>query len=493
MSRAQNWWFPIVPAVVLLAVCVSAILRVPVIDNIDSSSDTVIIPDARVPPSQRRFNSSVIENVISNITKRMKSAKLATLFRNTFPNTLDTTVMIAGSNDSFVITGDIDAMWLRDSTNQVLPYVPFASQDENLTHFLHGLVLRQLRSVVIDSYANAFNVDANGNGHPNDLRKPPMTPSVFEGKYEIDSLCSVLKLAFEVVNATGVSFLVPEATLVVDAVDRILTTFEEQQESTAMQNGHYPYEFFRIATLDSYPRLPVNFTGLVRSAFRPSDDRTVYDFLIPANAMLVVSVQQIVFVIEELMQAEGSESLNLTFHDLKRRAKALQEEVGGALREAQLVTNSAGVFAYEIDGFGHFNLMDDANVPNLLSLPHLGFETPWYSNIRQWVLSSENPWYFEGTAGRGVGSPHTGADMIWPMSVIMQALTSTNDTEIVECLEILLVSANNTGFMHESFNKNNVAVYTRPWFAWANTLFGSLITTLAQNKPHLIFSNDSSH
>jgi meiotically up-regulated gene 157 (Mug157) protein len=170
---------------------------------------------------------------------------------------------------------------------------------------------------------------------------------------------------------------------------------------------------------------------------------------------------------------------------------AEQVEYGLLHSTTSLGEDGSNVTAYEVDGFGHANLMDDANIPNLLSFPFIGYNFSSYASIRQWVLSPANPWYFSGTAGEGVGSPHTGANMIWPMSVTLRALTSESDTEILACLETLLRSANNTGFMHESFDKDNVAVFTRPWFAWANTLFGSLITTLAEQRPWLLFGEDS--
>ena len=451
------------------------------------------IPNVRPPPSQRKFNSSVIDKLIVNITGRMKDKNLATLFQNCLPNTLDTTVVLATSNDSFVITGDIPAMWLRDSTNQVLPYVPFANEDPHLASFLHGLVLRQLRSILIDSYANSFNEVPNGNGHQNDIRKPPMQPALFEGKYELDSLCAVLKLNSHVVNSTNynVSFLADHVSLWADAMEKILTTMVSQQLSTAEQQGNYPYMFDRNnggGHYDIYPRKPVAHTGLIRSAFRPSDDATLLDFLIPSNAMAIVSLHQLEHLCTVMSAAYPNFAARIA--NVQMLSTVVREEVAAGIKLASVPSSpnsTTVVMAFELDGFGNATMMDDANVPSLLSLPFLGYNSSNYANVRSWVLSSSNPWYFNGTAGRGVGSPHTGFGMIWPMSVTMQALTSASDAEILECLSILIVSANNTGFMHESFFMDDPSIYTRHWFAWANTLFGGLIVYLAENKPHLIF------
>ncbi len=148
-----------------------------------ASLASAAVPDARPAPKDRKFNSSAIEALIASFQPRFLSPDLGQIFANALPNTLDTTVVAASANDTFIITGDIDAMWLRDSTNQVLPYMAFAGQDEALREMLHGVVLRQARSVLADPYANAFNQAANGHGHQDDPRTPKMTPPVFEGAF----------------------------------------------------------------------------------------------------------------------------------------------------------------------------------------------------------------------------------------------------------------------------------------------------------------------
>ena len=218
------------------------------------------------------------------------------------------------------------------------------------------------------------------------------------------------------------------------------------------------------------------------SGFRPSDDACTYPFHIPANAMAVVELGGTIGLLMELGKEE-----------LVREVEKLVAEIDGGIIKYGTVHREGGnlTFSYEVDGYGNRILMDDANVPSLLSLPYLGYvrETDArYQATRAQILDgTKNPFFFNGTAGHGIGSPHTGLGNIWHMGIIMQALTSTKDEEIVDCLEILKRAGSSTGFMHESFSKDNVGDFTRQWFSWANSLFGELILRLADAKPHLIF------
>jgi meiotically up-regulated gene 157 (Mug157) protein len=178
-------------------------------------------------------------------------------------------------------------------------------------------------------------------------------------------------------------------------------------------------------------------------------------------------------------------------HKLANDCEALLRTVRPAVQQyARVQHQSFGeIWAYEVDGYGNHNFMDDANAPSLLSLPYLGccdVQDPLYQRTRKFVLSKANPYFFEGSAAKGVGSPHTGLGDIWPMAIIMRALTSTDDREIVQCIQWLRDTTAGTDFMHESFDANNPAKFTRAWFAWANTLFGELILQLANSKPALL-------
>ena len=423
-------------------------------------------PNARPAPAQRTFNSSAVNALIDAFAPRFIDADLATIFSNALPNSLDTTIVAASRNDSFVITGDIDAMWLRDSTNEVLPYMAFAAADPALADMLHGVVMRQCRSVLIDSYANAFNQVANGNGHQDDPRTPPMTKAVFEGKYELDSLAAVLKSSFAYWNSTqDASLLLEEEWLA--AMEKVMDTIVVQQQSTAEDGADPAYTFGRPGSVYPNPKAPANRTGMSKCGFRPSDDNTALPFLVSANAMAAVELGNLAVM---AATGAGDRLANIT-----RRAAALSAELR-ASTEALARQDVAGfgtIYAYELDGFGNFSVADDSNVPSLLSLPYLGYldrSDATYLATRRFLLSTSNPYYFVGSVASGIGSPHTPGGYIWPMAVAMQALTSTDDTEIATCLVYLKRSALATGFMHESFDKDDATKYTRPWFAWGESM-----------------------
>lgn len=468
------------------------------------------VPPGRPPKHLRKFHSAAVESMLANYTARMPDKNLSTLFTNCFPNTLDTTVMEASANESFIITGDIPAMWLRDSTNQVLPYIPLMLKDAALQSMIRGVVMRQLRSVLIDSYANSYNKSPrspDAGEHQSDCRLPPMNLRLFEGKYELDSLCAVLKLTYHYVNTSGdTELLTTEHHLFLRAVDVILTTMENQSMSTEMQAGNVPYRFYRVDApweIDAYPNRPVADTGLIRSAFRPSDDQTLYDFLVPSNAMAHVELGHVIELLEMLVHSagEGGElppSVEGAPHpvQLVARAHEKREFVLGGLRayaihcEPHRPTPSSCRFAYEVDGFNHSNVMDDPNVPGLLSLPYLGFRhlPDIVLATRDWVLSNRNPYYYCGSLGCGLGSPHTLPGYIWPMGLIVEAFTSHDATHVKSLLHLLVESGLYNGFMRESFNPNDAMLPgSRPWFAWANTMFGALIVNIGERFPQLIF------
>jgi meiotically up-regulated gene 157 (Mug157) protein len=429
----------------------------------------------------------------------MSDPDLARLFRNCFPNTLDTTVGFYDRDQpsTFIITGDISAMWLRDSTNQVLPYLPFVTDDPELENMICGVVLRQAEYVSTDSYANAFNLEVNGNGHQDDTRVPKMTRMVFEGKYELDSLAAFLKLSYGLYNASESSQCMMKKTdLWLNAVRRVFETIKEQQAGSLEELPNPPYQFMRnteIATdtlMIAGKGVPAKRIGMSKSHFRPSDDASTLPFPIGANAMAVIELRHVAEILksDDFQELKEAKSLSVDMENLAAEIERAIYELGVISR------NGKRFFAYEIDGYGSQYFMDDANIPSLLSLPYLGFiekNDPLYLETRSRILSSENPYFFKGSAGEGVGGPHIGLGYIWPMSVITRALTSQDDAEIMDCLEILKRSSTSIGipYMHESFWKDDPSKFTRPWFAWANTLFGELILTLKKERPHLIFSD----
>jgi uncharacterized protein len=442
--------------------------------------------ESRRPPADKRsFSSPAVEATVTAVSARLKDPELAWLFANCFPNTLDTTVShgtLDGKPDTYVITGDIDAMWLHDSAAQVWPYLPLMKQDPALERLIAGVVNRQAHCVRIDPYANAFYKDAARiSGHKND--KTEMKPGVHERKWEVDSLCYVIRLAHGYWRAGGDPACFDAPWL--DAMRLIVRTFKEQQRKT----GRGPYAFRRhtewpsdTAAADGYGN-PVKPTGLICSMFRPSDDGTIFPYLVPSNCFAVVSLRQLA----ELVAAHFAEPAFVA------ECRALASEVEAALQRHAVVDHPVvgRMLAYEVDGYGGRFLADDANVPSLLSLPYLGAIAPGqaalYRNTRRFLLSPElNPYFAKGRAAEGMASPHTGQPNIWPMGIIMRGLTATSPAEVAQCLQWLKTTHAGTGFMHESFHKDDPAKFTRPWFAWANTLFGEFLLQVLDKQPRLL-------
>ena len=436
----------------------------------------------RPPLSERKFVSEAIEAKIVEMKKTIKDEELAWLFENCFPNTLDTTVtykFIGGKPDTFVITGDIKAMWLRDSSAQVWPYLDFIKKDNNLKDLIAGVINRQTKCILIDPYANAFNDGPGDSQWKNDITE--MKPNLHERKWEIDSLCYPIGLAYGYWKTTNdVSVFDDDWKF---AMKLVLKTFKEQQR----KDGKGPYRFMRETAwaTDSLPLggygNPVNPVGLIVSSFRPSDDATIFPFLVPSNYFAVVSLRQLAEIFTYVIKDK-------TFAD---ECTSLADELEEALSKYAVTEhlNFGKIFPYEVDGFGNQLFMEDANIPSLLSLPYLkaiSLDDDIYNNTRKFLFSKNNPYYFEGKAGNGIGGPHAGLGKIWHLSVIMRGLTSTHENEIVDCIKLLKSSHANTGFMHESFDKDDAAKFTRPWFAWANTLFGEFILMVQNNYPHLL-------
>ncbi len=428
----------------------------------------------RPPVDQRLFKSKAVESEIVRIKKMIENPKLAWMFENCFPNTLDTTVRYRktnGKDDTVVYTGDIHAMWLRDSGAQVWPYVQLANSDPELKAMLAGVIRRQFKCIIIDPYANAFldphdpNPDHQWMSDMTDMRL-----ELHERKWEIDSLCYPIRLAYHYWKTTGDASIFDEEWL--QAIELVLQTFHEQQR----KNGNGPYKFQRKTErqLDTMNNdgwgNPVNPVGLIASAFRPSDDATTFQFLVPSNFFAVTSLRKAAEILATVNKKP----------ELAEKCRNLAQEVETALKKYAIFNHPkyGQIYAFEVDGFGNQYFMDDANVPSLLAMPYLGdmdANDPIYQNTRKYVWSKDNPYFFKGTAGEGIGGPHIGYDMIWPMSIMMKAFTSRDEKEIQTCIKMLMDTDAGTGFMHESFNKDNPEKFTRAWFAWQNTLFGELI------------------
>lgn len=429
----------------------------------------------RPPQSERMFQSRAVESEIQRVKTMLTNPKLAWMFENCFPNTLDTTVHFRidneGKPDTFVYTGDIHAMWLRDSAAQVWPYVMLAKDDDDLRKLIEGVIRRQFKCINIDPYANAFNDGPTGGQWQSDITD--MRPEVHERKWEIDSLCYPVRLAYAYWKATGDASIFDERWL--QAIENILRTFTQQQR----KDGTTPYRFERNTTraLDTLSNnglgAPIRPCGLIASSFRPSDDATTLQFLIPSNFFAAAILRDAAEILTEANNRD----------DLASHCTSLANEIDTAIKANAIYNHPefGQIYAFEVDGFGNHLLMDDSNAPSLLSLPYLSdvaVDDPIYQNTRRFVWSMSNPYFFQGSAAEGIGGPHVGYDMIWPMSLIMRALTSTDDAEIATCVRSLMNTDADTGFIHESFHKDDPSQFTRPWFAWQNTLFGELILHL---------------
>ncbi len=437
----------------------------------------------RPPLNKRTFLSEEVENTIKKVKSSIADKEIAWMFENCYPNTLDTTVdyeILNGKPDTFIITGDIDAMWLRDSTAQVWPYMPLIKKDDKLKNMVLGLVNRQVKCVLTDPYANAFYKDLTKVSEWNsDIPKP--IPGVHERKWEIDSLCNVVRLSHRYYELTGDKSVFDEKWD--KAMRLIVKTFQNEQR----KDGTSPYKFIRKtnAMIDAPvfegTGRPVQPTGMICSMFRPSDDATMYPYLIPSNIFAVLSLRQLSNIYSEVF-------MNISFAN---ECTSLANEIDEAVKKYAIVNhlNFGEIYAYEVDGFGNKVFMDDANVPSLMSLIYLGAHKPSddiYRNTRAFLLSDSNPYFLKGKAAEGQASPHTGKEKIWPMGIILRAMTSQDKKEIEKCLIMLKNTHAGTGFMHEAFHKDNPNDFNRSWFAWANTLFGELIVKIEKENPEIL-------
>jgi uncharacterized protein len=450
-------------------------------DNINAFAPQTDFVSKRPPFKDRKFVSSAVEAKIADVKSAIKDKELAWMFENCYPNTLDTTVEIGtrdGKLDSFVLTGDIHALWLRDSTAQVTPYLSLVGGDKDLQNLIKGLIHRQAYSILLEPYANAFLKNPDEKGW-DDL--PKNKPGVLEKKWEVDSLCYAIRLSYQYWKTTG------DATAFdaewQSAMRLIVKTFKVEQ----LKEGKSPYKFIRKTDvmIDAAPfqgaGRPAKPNGLSRSAFRPSDDSTDLSFLIPSNAFAVVELKHLA----EIFQSA------LKIIDFAKECADLSNEVDAAIKKHAIfnIENHGEIYAYEIDGFGGRIMMDDANAPNLLSLPYLGYvkhDDKIYQNTRKFVLSDNNPYFLKGKFAEGLSSPHTGLGKVWHLGIIMRAMTSTDDAEIKRALTMLKNTHADTGFMHEAFDPDNPKDFTRTWFAWANTIFGEMILKIYNERKYIL-------
>lgn len=379
-----------------------------------------------------------------------RAIRVEAILNRFFSKTLSTTK----DGDPFVITGDIPAMWLRDSTWQVRPF--FRSPNKELGELLSHLSQTQVKLFLIDPYANAFNPEPNGQCWEKDF--PDQSPWVFERKFELDSWASILHLARRVEEVWAIS----------GHKDHNFKTAINAMVTLARKEQRHQPESYRFVRDNGVPHdslshhgigAPVGYTGMIWSAFRPSDDACVYGYHVPSN----------LFFANELRHLDENTEI-----------RSLADEIESGATEHAHFENG---YAYEVDGLGSALFIDDANVPSLLSLPYLGVCTAddeRYLKTRYRVTSEENPYFFAGSAATGIGSQHTPDGHIWPIAIAIQALTSTSTTDLERVLDVLESTDAGTGMMHESFHKDDASRYTREWFSWADMTYLELVLKTAK-------------
>jgi meiotically up-regulated gene 157 (Mug157) protein len=435
----------------------------------------------RPDPSCRTLILPEVEATINNTLSKIADPDLQRLFENTFPNTLDTAIRwrgtAAGSDEelAFIITGDINAMWLRDSANQMQSYLPLlTSANSTLASLFRGVINLQARYIIRNPYCNSFQPPlesgipptTDGLGATDTVTPPYDINFVFECKYELDSLAAFLQISTQYYDATGdLDFF--SRYRWVEAVQAVLSAADAMQFSTYAPDGHVnksPYTWLRKSDRATETQAndgegsPVgDLSGLIRSFFRPSDDSTIYQGFIPANMMFSRYLYSASQIMAQLPN-QGSADLAQQMQSVSKAIHMGIDRIG---------VFQSRIYAFEVDGFSSYNIMDDANVPSLLSAPLIGYTTtadPIYQNTRALILSAGNPYFMRGPVINAIGGPHIGPGYAWPMASIVRILTSEDDAEIVPVLRELLSSTDGLGLIHESINTFNATDYTRPWY-----------------------------
>lgn len=441
------------------------------------------LPAVRPAAGQRRFQSPAVEQAILAFQQQAKNPELGWLFGNCFANALDNNVAPTtrgGRPDTFVRLGSLEAMSLRDSTIQVWPYLALVTRDAALRQLVAGVINRQTQCILLDPYANAFYADQTQVGEWQHDRTT-VRAGVQEHKWGLDSLCHPIRLGYHYWKITGDEQ--PFDKQWREAIRLTVHTFREQQR----QAGPGPYHFQRPTAdaLDTqalagygYPARP---GGLIASAFRPSGAATLLPFHVPGNFFAVASLRQAALMLYDIA------------HELAgyNELMALADEIGVALRQQALFTHPelGPVYAGEVDGYGGRAVFDEATVPSLLSLPYLGarpLNDPIYQQTRRLSLSPANPFFYQGQAAAGTGSPCTGPGQLWPAGLALRGLTSLDDAEIRACVQALTAAQAGTGYLPQSFQQDDFRRAAHPQSAEANALAGEFLWKVYQERRHLL-------
>ncbi len=369
---------------------------------------------------------------------------------------------IAPDGTAYIKTGDIPAEWLRDASAQARSYLFFAKDDPDVRTLLRGIIARMAKYVQIDPYANAFTLDYH----------------VWEQKFELDSLAYPITLAWSYWKTTGDTSIFTGSFA--KMLDVSLATMQREQDHP--RDSSYTEKELP----DGGKGRPVGYTGMIWTGFRPSDDACYYNFLIPSEMLAVVALGDMAEIEQDV------------YHNVVKAsaARALRDDVQHGIQTygLVLVPKYGYIYAYEVDGLGHAILTDDANIPSLLSAPYIGYTTTsdrYYQNTRRFLLSQDNPSFYQGTYARGIGSYHTPDHWVWPLALIMQGLTTTNPAEKQDVLNQLLASDPGDHLLHESFNPNDPKQFTRESFGWPNALFAEFVMTQFQGVSEIPMGNTS--
>ncbi|ORY66623.1 Six-hairpin glycosidase-like protein [Pseudomassariella vexata] len=454
------------------------------------------LPNMRPSPECRTFNSTAVEKVITDMQARLKNPDLAQLFANTFASTLDTTVKYFDTdlNLAFIITGDITAQWLRDTGNQFAHLYKLLPQDPDLQALVKAVINTESRYIAEYPYCGSFQPPPESGLAPsvNDyatgvtIHPPVDNQTVFECKYELDSLSAFLKISRSYYANTNDSSFINDNWE--SAISSVMTLIHDQSQSSWGPDWDFVSYYNWTGTAGSLsspvknggngePKLA---NGLVASSHRPSDDICVFNFITSDNAMMSVELAYLADTLDQIG----------TLQEVSSQARQYSHIISQAVWNHTI--SSGGVFAYETNGYSGQYLMDDANVPSLISLPYLGFldkSDSTYVRTKEAMFSRANPYYAVGQNFSGIGGPHVNATYPWPMSQISAIYGTDDDDEITSRLSLLMNNTGGLGLIHESIHIYNSSVYTRPWFAWANSYFAEMVLDLAERKPGLILND----
>ena len=408
-----------------------------------------------------------VERAIARVRERFADEpRVGDTFQNCISDTLKRTIHPRADGLVDVITGDIPAMWLRDSACQLSPFIRLAKEEPELMELLSALSRRHAALILMDPYANAFNVGDRESIWMSD--GTDMKPFLWERKYEIDSLCHPVRMAWQLWKATGHAGHLDESWR--RAFREILRVFTVEQRHESLSDYRFTRRDCRwtdTLSRDGRGALVKEGIGLIFSGFRPSDDACVYGYLIPSNMQASVCLGHMAEIARDVF---GDPALAAEADAMSRQVRAAVEQYG--------IVPVENFYAYEVDGFGQYNIMDDANLPSLLSMPYMGWcdrDDPAYLNTRRMALSSQNPFFYSGRYLKGVGSPHTPPDYAWDIAIAMQGLTAADREEQLACIRAMAQNDGGTGLMHEGVMVDDPTRYTRPWFSWANSMYCELV------------------